>query len=166
MKALTRFLLGILLLSPVQSCSSKAGEGSPPWKTLSQAVEGGATSGKIILVDVYTDWCGWCKRMDRDVYADASVGAYLEQNFVIAKLNAESSTSHAFNGRNATEREIAKAWGVTGYPATVFLTSKAEPITVVPGYIPRETFIKVLEYIHTESYKTTSWEDYLSSRSG
>jgi thioredoxin-related protein len=166
MRTFASLLLGLLLCIPIQSCTSGKKDGSPPWNTYTQAVEGGASSGKVILVDVYTDWCGWCKRMDRDVYGDASVGAYLEQNFVIAKLNAESSTSHAFNGANATEREIAKAWGVNGYPATVFLTSKAEPITVVPGYIPRETFLKVLEYIHTESYKTVSWENYLSSRSG
>lgn len=166
MKLLTSLALCILLCVPVTSCSSGGKEGSPPWNTLTQAVDAGASSGKVILVDVYTDWCGWCKRMDKDVYADASVGAYLQQNFVIAKLNAESSTSHTFNGANATEREIAKAWGVTGYPATVFLTAKAEPITVVPGYIPKETFLKVLEYIHTESYKSVSWEDFLSSRSG
>ncbi len=161
------FLMILLLLAaaPMHSCTSGGGD-SPAWKNYGEAVADGASSGKVILVDVYTDWCGWCKRMDRDVYADASVRDYLEKNFVVAKLNAESADQHAFNDGKATEREIAQAWGVTGYPATVFLTPQGEPITVVPGYHPKEMFLNVLEYIHTESYKSVKWEDFLRSKAG
>ncbi len=167
MKSRPVFLLLFLLAAlPALSCSRTSGEGPQSWKNYGDALTEGASSRKIILVDVYTDWCGWCKRMDRDVYADPAVADYLENNFVVAKLNAESSAKHAFQETQATEREISKAWGITGYPATVFLSADGEPITIVPGYIPKETFIHVLEYIHTGSYKNVKWEEFLSSKAG
>ena len=139
-----------------------AGEGQ--WLGYSAAVQKAAETKRIVLVDVYTDWCGWCKKMDRDVYADSKVQAVLGEYFVTAKLDAEAATEHAFQGRTASEREIAKAYGITGYPATVFLTDAGEPITVVPGYIPKETFLQILEYIHKRLYETQSWEDFLKSK--
>jgi thioredoxin-related protein len=66
-------------------------------------------------VDVYTDWCGWCKRMDRDVYARDDMRTYLNQRFILVKLSAESA-----DGR-ATEQDahVARAGPTVprdGYP--------------------------------------------------
>lgn len=141
---------------------SSADEGQ--WLDYSAALKKAGESKRMVLVDVYTDWCGWCKKMDRDVYGDSKVRAVLDEFFVTAKLDAEAATKHAFQGQMATEREIAKAYGITGYPTTVFLTETGEPITVLPGYIPKETFLNVLEYIHKRLYETQSWEDFLKSK--
>ncbi len=133
------------------------------WLGYSEAVRKAGETRRIVLVDVYTDWCGWCKRMDRDVYGDPAVQAVLEKNFVTAKLDAESAKTHSFQGQTASEREIARAYGITGYPTTVFLSEDGEPITILPGYIPKETFLQVLEYIHTRRYETQSWEEFVKS---
>src|ERR1043166_1262050 len=45
--------------------------------------------GKMILVDAYTDWCGWCKKMDRDTYTNSDVIKKLNQHFIIVKFNPE-----------------------------------------------------------------------------
>jgi thioredoxin-related protein len=156
----------LAITAPLHSCSQRAGKAAPDWKPLGEALTDGATQGRIILVDVYTDWCKWCKRMDSEVYADNAVAQYLGNNFIVSKLNAESSVRHSIDNSQATEREIAQAWGVTGYPATVFLASNGDPITVVPGYIPKERFLHMLEYMHTGSYQTISWEDFLRRKAG
>lgn len=130
------------------------------WKSLPEAVKAARTSGKKILIDVFTDWCTWCKRMDKDVYAASDVRQYLEAHFEIVKLDAESSTIHDFRDGRYSEKEIAAAFGVDGYPTTIFLSSDAETITTVPGYLPQKTFLAVLEYIHDEHYKKTNWQEF------
>lgn len=142
--------------------SSSGDEGE--WLGFSAAVQKAGETQRIVLVDVYTDWCGWCKKMDRDVYADAEVQEVLGEYFVTAKLDAESATEHPFQGQKASERAIAKAFGITGYPTTLFLTEEGEAITILPGYIPKETFLKVLEYIHTHAYETQSWEEFSKNK--
>jgi thioredoxin-related protein len=135
------------------------------WLGYGEAVRQGEEKQKAVLIDVYTDWCGWCTKMDRDVYGDAAVQEYLAAHYVIAKLDAEASDTHPLQGREATEREIARAYGVTGYPATVFLNPEGEVITVLAGYVDKDRFLLVLEYIHERHYESRSWEDFLSSRS-
>src|SRR5438552_12351825 len=56
-----------------------------------KALAAAKTGNKILMVDVYTDWCGWCKKLDRDVYANADVKAKLAKDFVALKINPEKS---------------------------------------------------------------------------
>lgn len=159
-------LLAVAVLAAVAALffftGGSAAEGD--WHGYGDALKEAGDRDRIILVDVYTNWCSWCKKMDSDVYGDSEVQAVLDEHFVIAKLNAESTTTHSVNGQTLSERDIARGFGVTGYPTTLFLTSSGEPITVVPGYIPKETFVHMLEYIHTRSYETTGWEEFLNSK--
>jgi len=139
----------------------------PPaeWKTFSQALDAAKSSRKKILVDVYTDWCTWCKKMDKDTYADGGVQSYLAEHFELAKLDAESKEVHAFKDGQFSERDIAAAFQVDGYPTTLFLTADAEMITAVPGYLPPKTFQTILEYVQTEEYKKSNWQEF-SRRKG
>ena len=130
------------------------------WKPYGEAISSAKESGKKVIVDVYTDWCGWCKKMDKEVYAKEKIKETLEKYFEPVKLDAESKTSHQVDGKAVTERQIAKSFGVTGYPTTLFLDSDGEPITKVPGYIKEDMFVKLLEYIGAEHYKTKKWEEF------
>lgn len=130
------------------------------WKNLPDAVQHARTSGKKILIDVFTDWCTWCKKMDKDVYSQESIQQYLRTNFELVKLDAESETMYEFRDGKYSEKQIASTFGVDGYPTTIFLTTDAGMITAVPGYLPPKTFSAVLEFIHGEEYKNTTWEEY------
>src|SRR5262245_60689728 len=100
-----------------------------------------------VLVDVYTQWCGWCKRMDRDVYARPAVRDYLASKFVTVKIDAEAAIPAHYEGRAHTSRSLATFFRVTGYPTTLFLRPDGEHLVNVPGYVEADNFILVLRYI-------------------
>src|SRR5205823_14061772 len=104
-------------------------------------------SGRPVLVDVYTDWCGWCRRMERDVYARSDVRDYLAKRFVTVKLNAESESAAQYEGEATTARALASRFRVTGYPTTIFLKADGQHLVNVPGYVPADRFLLLLRYI-------------------
>jgi thioredoxin-related protein len=119
---------------------------------------------KKVIVDIYTDWCGWCKKMDREAYSDADIQRIIKDNFIYVKLNAEGNEVHSYNGKSYTDGELAEYFQVTGYPTTVFLDSKGKVIEFdydktkmnnLPGYYETKDFKKVLEYIRDGKYKDT-----------
>lgn len=103
--------------------------------------------GKILLVDFYTDWCGWCKKMDADTYGVKEVIDFLNKNFVAVKLNPEKAGAVNIQDRDLSNAEFAQAAGVSGYPATSFFTSKMEFIRTFPGYMDSEKFLDLLKYL-------------------
>src|SRR6185312_16043801 len=67
------------------------------WLSMSEAQEKFAKEKRPILVDLYTDWCGWCKVMDKKTYTNAKVIAYLQQHLYPVKLNAETRETISWN---------------------------------------------------------------------
>ena len=145
MKLLARNALCTLLLAAAPLARAEAP--GLAWREWDPGLEEARREDRLVLVDVYTDWCGWCKRMDRDVYSRPEVRAYLDRNFVAVKLDAGASKPGRYEGRSFTFRSLAARLGVTGYPTTVFLRPGGEYITRVPGYVPAERFLQVLRYV-------------------
>ena len=140
----------------------------PAWRPWDAGLREAAAAGRPVLVDVYTDWCGWCKRMDRDVYARADVQNYLARRFVTVKLDAESNATARYEGRTYTLRTLAARFGVTGYPTTLFLGVKGNYLGNSPGYMPPQDFLLQLRFVgdgHAE--RGESFEDFLrAAKSG
>lgn len=149
-------LLGGLLLAAPASAQSVQ------WRDWNSGLRAASASGRPVLVDVYTDWCGWCKRMDREVYARPEVRDYLAKRFVTVKLNAESEQAATYEGRSWTGRTLASRFDVTGYPTTVFLRANGEKLVNVPGYLPPDRFLLLLRYIgdgHMD--RGVAWDDFM-----
>ena len=93
---------------------------------------------KLVMVDVYTDWCGWCKKLDKTTYSDKTVQETLVKNFVTLKINPEKSQKNA---------ALAKQFGARGYPHIVFLDDSGKKISEIRGYVSADEFTKRLDQI-------------------
>ncbi len=78
------------------------------WLTLEEADSLYKIQKRPIFIDVFTNWCGWCKRMDASTFKDPNVAAYLNTNFYPVKLNAETRDTITFNGKTYTNSQSAK----------------------------------------------------------
>jgi thioredoxin-related protein len=160
-------LLGVFAFAfySIEKSSASSAPGTVVWHSFNDGINLARNSNKKVLVDVYTNWCGWCKKMDAEVYTDKEVSRLLKQDFILVKLNAESSNALSYKGNSFTEAEFARELGVTGYPTTLFFDQNSNPITNFPGYAPPGRFAKVLDFIGKDYYKSVSFQEYDKSHS-
>jgi thiol-disulfide isomerase/thioredoxin len=97
------------------------------WVSYNMGLRAARNSGKPIMIDFYTSWCGWCKKLDKETFKDETVRA-LSTQFVCIKVNADTSKS------------LTKKYGVRGYPTVVFLNSSGKQIGKIGGFKPAKAF--------------------------
>lgn len=143
------------------------------WMTFEEAVALNETAPKKIFIDVFTDWCGWCKRMDQTTFQNPEVAAYMNENFYAVKFDAESDKPIEFagykfineggkNGRKGTHQlAAALLQGRLSYPSYVFMDEKNQLLTVAPGYMEAKDFLPVLKYFGTDAYLNQTFKDYI-----
>jgi thioredoxin-related protein len=154
----------LLLLATCSKASSASLEKG--WFNFSEGSAKALKEKKPFFVDVYTDWCGVCKKMDKDTFNDPEVKKYIDAKLVGVKLNAENpSDKFKFNGKNYTAPEFAEFMHVEGYPTILFFDKEGKLVTALPGYADAKMFKKILVYIVDEIYKTKPFDDYLKSTS-
>ncbi|MEM9846868.1 MAG: DUF255 domain-containing protein [Bacteroidota bacterium] len=141
------------------------------WYTWEEVAALNEENPKKIVVDLYTDWCGWCKVMDKKTFSKEEVAAYINENFYPVKFNAEQKEDVLFNDhtfkfiaqgrRGVHELAYTLLDGRLGYPSIVYLNERYERITISPGFKDAENMMKELKFIAEEIYSEKSWEDYL-----
>lgn len=109
-----------------------------------KAMSRAAKEKKPIMMDVYTDWCGWCHKLDKDVYSRADVTKAVNAGFVPLKINPEAS--------KANEAFVNK-YKVDGYPTIVYIDAKGKEIYRTVGYVPGPDFIKELKTAQAKAKK-------------
>ncbi|MDR6237300.1 thioredoxin family protein [Aureibacter tunicatorum] len=120
-------------------------EGKVKWHSITEVEKLSKDDPRPILVKVYTDWCGWCKKMDKDTFDDSTVADYINENYYAVKLNAESTTPFKFKGESLTPKAFAQKYGVRGFPTTIFFGKNFTSPNVIPGYQDAKKFQKTLE---------------------
>ncbi len=144
------------------------------WLTFEEAIELSSKTPKPILMDLYTDWCGWCKRMDKTTYSNGVIAAYINKNFYPVKFDGEEKKDITFKGKVFTYKnpadgrrgrgyhELAAAIlkGNLSYPSTAFFDDKQQLIQVVPGYQTEKQFEKIIAFFNDDNYKKTPWKDF------
>ena len=143
--------LFILLALLTFSINSFAQDGIK-WHKFDEGLSKAQAEDKFLLVDFYTDWCGWCKKMDANTYTDKAVIDLINANFVAVKMNPEKDNAVNYQEKNYPAANFAQAAGVTGYPATGFFESDSDFIATVPGYMEPDKMIELLNFIAQKKY--------------
>ena len=153
-----------LSLIVVAGTVSAGDKGNLRWLSFNEGLQQAGKTNRKVLVDVYTDWCGWCKKMDIDTYSNKEIVDYLLKKYVLVRLNAESTNNLTYKGEKYTEQQLAAAFGINGYPMTLFLKPDGEAITGYPGYADAPRFMNVLSFIAEDHYLTKKFDEYCASR--
>jgi thioredoxin-related protein len=169
---LTTYLFAALLLL---AFSAKAQESAPiKWMTIEEALSASEKNPKKIIIDIYTDWCGWCKVMDRDTFANAAVASYINENYYAVKLNAEKQASFTYkgkaynlettNGRSINTFVLAISNGNIGYPTTAYLDESQNVLTLLSGFQKPDQLLPILQYLKADLYKSMTFEDFIKQQ--
>jgi uncharacterized protein YyaL (SSP411 family) len=130
-----------------------------------------------IFIDTYTDWCGWCKKMDNETFTDPVIADLLNRKFYPVKFNAEGKNSVTFMGQTfindgkagrAHQLAVALLQGQLSYPTVVFMTREDDRFAVspVPGFrAPRDMEV-LLSFFADDAYKTQKWDEFQKNFTG
>lgn len=125
---------------------------------------------KKVYIDIYTEWCGWCKKMDKTTFKDPAIVEYLNNNFYCIKFDAETKEELFYNGEKYTYIKLGKSGyhklaaqlmqGKMSYPTSVFLDEKNTVIQPIAGFIDTQLFEQIIHYFGSNSHKSIPWAKY------
>ena len=112
MKIFTPTIFSFLILATIGLSSYNLEAQEVNWLSIEEAMNLAQTEGspKKIFIDVYTDWCGWCKRMDKDTFQNAEVALYMSENFYMVKLDGEGKEPIEFKGKTYNYVPSGRTW--------------------------------------------------------
>ena len=149
----------------------KSEEGGIKWISIKEAEAKMKDHPKKVFVDVYTAWCGWCKRMEATTFTNPALIKYMNNNFYCVRFDAESHESFQFMGKeyhfepqnkaNTFAIELLK--GQMGYPTSVFMMENFQNPTVIPGYHPVKEMEMFLLYFGDNICRHQAMGDYQKS---
>ena len=162
--------LGVLTLSVSIAQAAPPAE-AIQWMSLEEALGATKKQPKKIFIDLYTDWCGWCKVMDKKTFTDEGVIGYMNEHYYAVKLDGEQKEAIEFQGQTfhyvptgrGGYQEFAAflTQGELSYPTSILLDEDLRLLTRIPGFQRPEKFRKLLAFFGEEHYKRTSWEDFI-----
>ena len=171
------FVLLFSVTSGIRAQETTQQHGGPvKWLTIQEAEKRSQTEKRLIFIDVYTDWCGWCKVMDKNTFADPEVARILNEKFYPVKFNAEQREEVILQGNtfkfvpygNGGTHELASALlqNRLSYPTVVFLDEDFKMIQPVPGYQKAPDFHRIIQFLgegHFRKMKWTEWQNVYKS---
>lgn len=176
MKRLLTVAIGILFVA-FHAQANNGGEKDNKeikWYSIEEADSMMKIEKRKVYIDVYTDWCGWCKVMERKTFTDPEIIELLNTEFYAVKLNGEGKEDITFKNKTfkyvekgrSKYHELAAALmnGKMSYPTSVFLDENLNMIQPLPGYMPPDKLEPILEFIGRDYYKNTSWKEFQAKR--
>jgi thioredoxin-related protein len=146
------------------------------WLTIEEAFAKRQKDPRKIMIDLYTDWCGWCKVMDRETFKNKAVVDYVNAKYYAVKLNAEQKEAIKLgdknfkyleqSGRGIHEIALALTNNQPSFPTTVFLDDQFNMIQPLAGYLKAKEFHQVITFIGEDYYKKESFDNYKAKTYG
>lgn len=140
------------------------------WLSWDEALKLHKEEKKKIFVDVYTNWCGWCKKMDAATFQKEHIAEYINENYYAVKFNAEQKEDIIFRGktykfvnqgrRGYHELAAQVTKGRLSYPTIVFLDENLNVIQPIPGFQDPRSFEMIMTYFAGNYFQNTPWRKY------
>jgi thioredoxin-related protein len=156
------------LIQPV--CGQNEADGLVKWLSFKEAQEKNKQVPKPLLVDIYTDWCGWCKHMMKTTYSNAALAGYINANFYPVKFNAEGKDTIEYNGKiykplspePKTPHELTlKFLGEKlSYPSTIFITNNFEYNLLTQGFLDDKKIEPILVFMVENGWRSAVFDEF------
>lgn len=169
--ATARFLFVFLFFN--NSIFAQAPAKLVKWYSIQQAQELNKKEPRKLFIDVYTDWCGWCKKMDAVTFENPIIAEYLNKTYYPVKFNAEMTDSVLYNGKEYVfvqsgmrgYHQLAAEWmgERMSFPTIVFVDERLVLMQAIPGFREAPELDRILKYFGDNYYRTTEYQIFSGS---
>lgn len=131
------------------------------WLPMEKAQKLAAQNNKKVMIYAFASWCGYCKKVEAEVFPDEAVADSLHKYFYPVRIDIESNEKVTFNGQQFTEQVLSRRFRVYSTPTFIFLTPDGSVIGVQPGFMPADIFETMLGYVGDGYHQQMSFKQYL-----
>ncbi len=107
---------------------------------------------KPAILYFFSRYCPYCEIMEKEVLLDKTVKKIIESDIVFIWIDGD------------VRKDLMKNYQVWGFPTFVLLEPSGKVIASIPGYVPKERFLKILEYLKAGHYRRVPLRRYLSEK--
>ena len=163
----------LLIIAVGYSLTGLTQEHKVNWMTVEEALAAQEKEPRKIIVDMYTNWCGPCKMLDKYTFQNKDVANYINKNYYAVKFNAEGDGEVKFKdqvfsnpnydpsrkrSRNS-QHQLAGYFGISAYPTIVFLDENSNLLTPIRGFHKPKQLEIYLKIFATDDYKSVTTKD-------
>ncbi len=153
LSVLTAFFLGTMSLRMHKKPDAAS---KIEWLTIEEAYKRSQKEPRKFVIDVYTDWCGWCKVMDQKTFTNGQVIDFVSKKYYAVKYNPEKEGDTMLG--KTSFRSLLQ--GINGYPTTVFLDEKYVMIQPISGYLEPRVFHQIVTFFGDNNHKQEDFEKF------
>ena len=175
---LNKLLIRILFITLTLTWSLTAYGQNVNWVSIQEAFDRAESEHKKIFIDMYTDWCKYCRLMDKNTFERKEIASYINEHFIPVKFNAEQKqqvrykghtykfTNYGQRGYHQLATELCKNLGKLSYPTIIFLDENLNVIQPIPGYQDAKSFEVIMHYMAEDQFKRKPFRSYQASFKG
>ncbi|SHE60189.1 Thioredoxin-related protein [Fodinibius roseus] len=129
------------------------------WLPFEKALATADSSNRPVLVDIWAPWCGWCRKLKKEVYP--ALAPEWSGQFVLTRVNRDDREAvHHYRGQKLSSLRLAQKLGARQVPSIVFLNARGKYLLHVTGFLDAKSLEPLLAYIATGAYHRQSFETF------